>query len=59
MAVDWINKLGSFPTKMEKVISKKTWEEKIEEKKRLNNDFKEFVNKYLNDSVFRKKFSEG
>ena len=51
----WINKLSYFPVKMGKVAFKLTWKEKIEGKEKLDKDYKEFVNKYLNDSVFRTK----
>ena len=55
----WIYKMGYYPTKIEKVVVKSTWKQKIAGKEKLNKDFKEFVNKYLNDSVFRKKLNEG
>ena len=51
----WINKLGYFPVKMEKIAFKITWKEKNEEKEKFEKDYKEFINKYLNDSVFRTK----
>ena len=51
----WINKLGYFPAKMEKIAAIVTWKEKNENKEQLEKDYKEFVNKYLNDSVFRTK----
>ena len=51
----WINKLGYFPVKMEKIAFKITWKEKNEEKGKFEKNYKEFINKYLNDSVFRTK----
>ena len=51
----WINKLGYFPVKMGKIAFKITWKEKNEEKEKFEKDYKEFINKYLNDSVFRTK----
>ena len=52
----WKQKLGYLPTKVEKVSSKFPIEEKRKQSEEYYKEFTEFVNQYLNDSVFRKQF---
>ena len=40
----WVNKLGYYPTKIEKVVQKVSFEEFIKEKEELYIEFREFVN---------------
>lgn len=40
----WINKLGYYPTKIEKVVSKVSFKEFNKEKEDLEIEFKQFVN---------------
>ena len=44
----WINKYGSYPTKMVKVIRKLTFEEDNKESEELERDFQKFVKEYCN-----------
>ncbi len=40
----WVNKLGHYPTKIEKVVRKVSFEEFNKEKGELYKEFEEFVN---------------
>ena len=43
----WINKLGKWPDKIEKVAKRGTWKEKNEEAAIIDAEFKEFILKKL------------
>lgn len=52
----WTSKWGHLPTKIEPVVRKMSLEEHRRETEKEFKEYTEFVNQYLNDSVFRAKF---
>lgn len=53
----WIEKQGFYPTKVEKIGRVISLKQFSEESELFYNEYTEFVNKYLNDPVFRAKFN--
>jgi hypothetical protein len=53
----WIEKQGFYPTKVEKIVRKISLKQFGEESELIYKEYTEFVNKYLNDPVFRAKFN--
>ncbi len=55
----WTEKQGFYPTKVEKIGRVISLKHFSEESELIYIEYTEFVNKYLNDSVFRAKFNKG